>query len=174
MHLHAAVDDHAALVTAIVRRTVIAYAIDLLVLQSADLGWANVTFESSARSRWIRWSGWSVAAAVALMWIGMSQFTPTSNRSGTSNIQPASLTASEARSRYVEAGKAEGILLQELPKVLIRTQQSSDGKETEVVYLRQFVERTTPSAFYGVERDESDVPRVVPVKWTNPSTGELY
>jgi anti-sigma factor RsiW len=103
-----------------------------------------------------RWSGWAVAAVVALAWtvsLMMNRTGETPVPPPTSGVQLASLTADEALEQYLRAGESEGRLVRELPTVLVETYPREDGG-LEIYYVRQILEREAVSRVYELAEDE--------------------
>lgn len=171
--LQQAVDDHAALMLAVDRETAIVDDISIRDLTNNPVPVEPALIQRPAHTLWSRWSGWAAAAVLAIVWVGLEQLptarnlpTPISNPVQVSNVD-------DALANYISTAKSQGRLLQELPKVLIRTQPSADGTETEVTYLRQFVERVQATEFHGLDRINQTSP-TLPVQWSGQSSGEMY
>lgn len=112
-----------------------------------------------------RWGGWAVAAAVLLAWSLGLLGVPTSQdniHAGLGpDIQPAQ-SPDQALDSYLEQGKAVGrVVRQEPGLVILDTKPINDGKNIEILYLRQIVERAVVDNLYRVSRDESG--RLVPM-----------
>ncbi len=81
------------------------------------------------------WSGWGVAAVVALVWvIGL----------GVVPAEAEPLTPEEHFQQYVELGQASGNVLQEMPEpFVLQIRSGDDGSPKEVIFARVIVERVT-------------------------------
>ena len=68
-----------------------------------------------------------------------------------------------AYKQLLEAGKAEGRIVSELPRQLVRTRVAPDGQQVEVLYVRRLLERARLDHLY--ERGSNDLgePVSVPV-----------
>jgi len=102
------------------------------------------------------WSGWATAAMVAAAWIlaAMLNSTPPPpelTASGGSNVL---LTANQALEQYMRAGIDEGRIVQELPLLTVEIKPTLDGEESEVIYLRRFIERARIEGVYKMGFDE--------------------
>ncbi len=116
------------------------------------------------------WSGWATAAMVAAAWIlaAMLNSTPPEvTPSGGSNVL---LTANQALQQYMRAGTDEGRIIQELPLLTVEIKSTPDGGESEVIYLRRFMERARVEGVYKMGIDEQG--RAV-VMQTNESPGRV-
>ena len=117
-----------------------------------------------------RWSGWGVAAMVALAWIGGALSGPAPTPNGAGMVQTGSLTPlqratpDEALGRYLDAGRARGRVVGEMPDpVIVETRPTGSGS-IEVIYLRQIIERREVDRAYRRVSDEFGNPGVVPVE----------
>lgn len=112
------------------------------------------------------WSGWALAAAVAIAWtIGMNPAPP--KRPGDAAVSTAGLidtaAASELLAAYLDKGRQENLVIGEVPqRVLLETRPALTGGGYEVVYVRQIVERTTvPDLYEYSAEDELGRPMLV-------------
>lgn len=134
------------------------------------------------------WSGWAVAALIAIAWIGawMNPVGSLHNNgtlplhgpgtgpaiagpllngtSGASTVSFDHLTPDQAYDVYRLRGFAAGRLLEELPTLMIETRPSADGATVEVFYIRQLLERTTIDSVYRLGEDELGRSRMVPIR----------
>ncbi|MEO0512072.1 MAG: hypothetical protein AAF108_04145 [Planctomycetota bacterium] len=137
---------------------------------------------SFGRGVW-RNTGWLAAAAVVLLWSttggrlpGASELPATGGPSigagGEASFVPVS-TASQALDRYLDLGRAEGVVLGEMPtgRVLER-RPSVDGSGFEVIFLRQIVERAIVEDVYELARDEAG--NATPIRLTVPETAGVH
>ncbi len=114
------------------------------------------------RPHLLRWSGWAVAALVALAWVsGLSNFGSTGTM--TAGLGPSTLTAAEHYQSYLDQGRREGWVFDEVPeKILVQTRQLPTGDQIEIIFLRQILERTTVPDLYQYQgEDESGRPTLV-------------
>ena len=119
----------------------------------------------SERRQLLRWSGWAVAALVALAWVsGLSNFR--SNGTLEAGLGSSTLTAAEHFQNYLSQGRREGRVFDEVPeKILVQTRPSPTGDEVEVIFIRQILERTTlPGLYHYQGEDESGRPTLVRFK----------
>jgi len=124
----------------------------------------NVDVDRSplGRPQLSRWSGWAVAALVALAWVsGLSNFG--SNGTNTAGLGSSTLTAAELLKNYVTQGRREGLVFDEVPeKILVQTRPSPTGDGVEIIFIRQILERTTLPGLYQYQgEDESGRPTLV-------------
>ncbi len=116
------------------------------------------------------WSGWATAAMVAAAWIlaaMLSSTPPAATPSGGSDVL---LTANQALEQYMRAGTDEGRIVQELPLLTVDIRPTPDGDESEVIYLRRFMERARVEGVYKTGIDEQGRVVVVP---TDESPGQV-
>lgn len=112
-----------------------------------------------------RWGGWAVAAAVLLAWsvglLGTPSGTDSLHAGLGPDLQPIQ-SPDQALDTYLEQGKAVGRVVRQKPGlVILDTNPINDGKDLEIIYLRQIVERAVVDNLYRVSRDESG--RLVPI-----------
>ena len=117
----------------------------------------------SERLQLLRFSGWAVAALVALAWVsGLSNVQPTGNgyQAGTGSQV---LSAADLFDRYLVQGRREGRVFDEVPeKILVQSRPSPTGDAVEVIFIRQILERMTLPDLYQYEgQDESGRPTLV-------------
>ncbi len=134
--------------------------IDLPEAELADAIRANPRAVVVRRTRLAAaWSGWAVAALVALAMVTRSQPVPgnatTSNLAGVPGAGAIG-TAADALNSYLELGKKDGTVLGEMPdKLLVRTSKVEGGEGYEVVFVRQIVERARVPGLYKLSSDEA-------------------
>ena len=124
----------------------------------------NVEVDRSplGRPQLFRWSGWAVAALVALAWVsGLSNFR--SNGTMNAGFVPPTLTAAEHLQNYYTQGRREGRVFDEVPeKILVQIRPSPTGDGDEIIYIRQILERPTlPGLYHYQGEDESGRPTLV-------------
>ena len=108
------------------------------------------------------WSGWATAAMVAAAWslaAMLNSTPPAATPSGGSDVL---LTANQALEQYMRAGTDEGRIVQELPLLTVDIRPMPDGVESEVIYLRRFMERARVEGVYKMGIDEQGRAVVVP------------
>lgn len=116
--------------------------------------------------RWRSYAGWAAAAAVALAWAGASRFNIASGPAGgqMSTLAPVSLmNPDELMNRYLDEGKREGRVLAELPMVMVESRPLADGQGSDVIYLRQVLERVRVQDVYRMGEDDLGRPTPLPV-----------
>jgi hypothetical protein len=100
------------------------------------------------------WSGWAVAALVAIMAsakIAQYERPATSGENLTRASLLNSLTPDESYQHYLDKGRAAGLVLGEMPAmVMVETRPAPSGQGYEVLYLRQVLERTVVDDLYQV------------------------
>ena len=114
------------------------------------------------RPQLFRWSGWAVAALVALAWVsGLSNFR--SNGTMNAGFVPVNLTAAEHLQNYYTQGRREGRVFDEVPeKILVQTRTLATGDGIEIIFIRQILERTTlPGLYHYQGEDETGRPTLV-------------
>ena len=113
--------------------------------------------------------GWAAAAAVALAWgfgveLNGSTMGSAAGLNGVTQqaagINPA--TPDEAFQNYLELGREQGLVLEELNRPVIQTRPLADGSGVEVVFVRQIVERRRVQDTFEVYRDEFGRPVALP------------
>ncbi len=72
------------------------------------------------------------------------------------------VTANQALEQYMRAGTDEGRIVQELPLLTVDIRPTPDGDESEVIYLRRFMERARVEGVYTMGLDELGRAVVVP------------
>ncbi len=111
------------------------------------------------RPQLFRWSGWAVAAIVALAWVSGL---PNVRSNGTMNagFVPATLTADEHLQNYYTQGRREGRVFDEVPeKIFVQSRPSPTGDGVEIIFIRQILERTTlPGLYHYQGEDETGRP----------------
>lgn len=107
------------------------------------------------------WGGWAAAAVVALMF-STPRLAPM-NGGGTHTAGP-SLALPEMLSEYIDQGKKQGTVVGELPdKIVLDSTKTPDGG-TEIVFVRQIVEKARVDDLYRMTTDEAGNPRPVRIK----------
>lgn len=117
---------------------------------------------SATRTQLSGWSGWAVAATIALAWsVGLilPRAGGSPEEAHPQPVQLAALTADEALEQYFQTAEREGRIVAELPAVLVETHQTDEGF-LEVYYLRQWLEREEVAHLYEMAQDEHgrDIP----------------
>ncbi|MBL8763493.1 MAG: hypothetical protein JNM07_04405 [Phycisphaerae bacterium] len=123
---------------------------------------------------WKGWAGWAAAAAVVLAWSG--GVLPVNSGGGNFGPMPgheAGLfrinTPEDALKAYVNVGQKQGMVAGEMPShVLLDARPAADGEGFEVVYLRQFVERTRVKSLFRAGQDDAGNAVPVPVSVVRP------
>jgi len=112
------------------------------------------------------WAGWAAAAAVALAFVTQRPQTTPGGTPFRANLGTPISTAADVLSDYLEKGRSEGVVIDELPqKMLVETTPDGQGGYN-VVYLRLIMERASVPDLYKFSSDElgQQAPvRVVPV-----------
>jgi hypothetical protein len=130
----------------------------------------HVLPESHARSEPVvvvagrvgRWTGWAVAALIAVALLiqpRMAQLS-SSGHPQTAGVPAGAVpvaTADEAWNAYLDKGRADGRVVRELPQqVLVITQPTQTQDGFELLYVRQVLERTTVPDLYQVAEPEPE------------------
>jgi hypothetical protein len=129
-----------------------------------DIGTRRATTGFASRASW---SGWSVAALIAIaaafQWFVPATPQAPNNSMGTIgnsgpdqhqagvNVLPVR-SSQQALRDYIDLGRESGDVIAELPtKVLVETRPSPTGEGYELLYLRQILERTHVPSLYEFE-----------------------
>lgn len=130
----------------------------------------------SLSSRIRQYAGWAVAAVIGVAFLGTMGVIKTDRVGPVGNAAsfgPASWTADEALERYLNKGKEQGVVVDEMPAKLVDARVSVDGRTKEVIFVRQIVERRSLSdlSVLSIEIDENGRERVFqqPVKAPAPA-----
>lgn len=96
---------------------------------------------ASFKSRWQSWSGWAVAAAVVLAWLGARnmQLGPLQSAPQTAGLG-LSLTPDAALQKYLDTGSSNGRVLHEMPLQVVESREDESGKQI-IYYIRPILER---------------------------------
>lgn len=159
--------SQASLARAVDDEVVVAELVDL---PASDHERAHVWSEVSVR--WRAYSGWAVAAAMALAWVGAARFSLRPEPGGlppTQTAGPALAGMDDLMQRYVEQGSAQGRVLAELPMVMIESGPAQGGEGVDVVYVRQLLERVRVKNMYELGVTEYGEP--APVLISLPANG---
>ncbi len=121
------------------------------------------------------WGGWAAAASLALLWsLGINPL-----QSGTggqaagpfATLQP-DLTPDDALNQYLDTGREAGRVIREVPdRVVVRAEPLNGGRQVEVLYLRQILERQIVSQVYRESVDELGNELAVPVRLEPDTSG---
>ena len=117
----------------------------------------------SQRPQLLRWTGWAVAALVALAWVsGLSNVQPTGD-GYQAGIGSQVVSAADLLERYLVQGRREGRVFDEVPeKIFVQSRPSPTGDAVEVIFIRQILERTTlPGLYHYQGEDETGRPTLV-------------
>lgn len=153
--------DDAALRQAMMRVAGVASGVDLPVHEAREQAAVEITRDRSRRVA--MWGGWLAAAAVTLAFVSQRPVGTGPNTGGTQAAGAPLLSAADAFNRYLEEGRKEGSVIEELPeKVLVNTAPAPDGQGYNVVYLRLIMERAQVPDLYRFSSDEFG--RAAPVR----------
>ena len=108
------------------------------------------------------WSGWATAAMVAAAWTLAAVLNSTPPAATPLGGNDVLLTANQALEQYMRAGTDEGRIVQELPLLTVDIRPILDGDESEVIYLRRFMERARVEGVYKMGVDAQGRAVVVP------------
>jgi hypothetical protein len=150
-----------------------------LPLRSPPVRAANVPHRPFGLGRLTGGLGWAVAALLFLAWkTGIADRVDAPiNGTAPSAPQAAQIipvsTASEALQAYLDKGKAEDLVIQEMPrKVLLETRPHASGQGIELIYIRQVMERTVVPDLYQLSgQDEQGRPALV--RYQPPVRGKM-
>jgi len=113
----------------------------------------SVHTEGGTAGRLGAWAGWLVAACLLAGFLKIGQ-TPPSAPEGRGNAMQAGLgtTAEDALRVYLDRGRSEDRVIDEMPhRLLLESRPLADGSGTELLYLRQFLERTVVPDLYRLD-----------------------
>jgi hypothetical protein len=99
------------------------------------------------------WSGWAAAAVITMAFVSNGFSLKSSGPTQTASVPAVGL--SDMLNQYLEQGKKDGVVVGELPdRVVLDTRTTPDGR-TEIVFVRQIVERTQVGDLYKPTTDEA-------------------
>lgn len=121
------------------------------------------------------WGGWAAAAAIMLVWATGIPAPSHSDQGGpveasllpTQGLIPQSISPEELREQYITRGQKNGLVVGEVADpVVLEVRPMADGKNVEVLLVRQIIERQIVNQVYRTTFDESGqvAPVTVPVK----------
>lgn len=115
------------------------------------------------QARWMLYSGWAAAALIALSWAGALGFgfEPIGAEHGATAGLPAGFSTDRLLGEYIDRGREQGLVVGELPMLMLETRPSDVDGRVEVIYVRQLVERAVVNDVYEVSRDELGEPTPV-------------
>lgn len=126
----------------------------------------------SLAGRFRQYAGWAVAAVLAVAFVGsfglhrqFGSIPPGAGQAATTI--PVSFTSpDEALQAYYRSGREKGLVLGEMPAVLIDARPIAGGNEKEVIFVRQIAERRilTDLSVLSVEVTEDGRSLAVPVQ----------
>lgn len=159
--------DHAALVRAINHASAVADAVTLQSVEDAQR-WRLTKVRM--------WSGWSVAALVALV-AGVSLLRlwsmPLASNTGNQHAAILPISASEAFQTYLDKGQESGAVIGEVPtRVLIESRPRGTGQGYEIVYLRQIMERAVVPDLYQV-RGQNELGQPTLIRYEPSARGSM-
>jgi hypothetical protein len=117
--------------------------------------------------------GWLVAACLALGMVSLS----IKQRIGGENaavpiaagVNLDNWSAKDFMNNYKDRASKDGTLVTEMPqRVVLETRPCADGKGYEVLYIRQFIERTVVDDLYKLGVDDAGRPAMVPASLEKP------
>lgn len=176
--------DHAALSAAVAHANASSRTdVPVLSTPAAD----QMTLRLTQRSRTIAaWAGWAAAAAVGLAWLGMpgtglDRSSPlldapdTTQSAGLGGVLDSGIarSAADALQAYLNKGQESGEVIGQVPgKLMLNARPLPDGQGYEVLYLRQFLEKTVVPNLYRAATDDSGdlVPTQLPLVQNAGST----
>jgi hypothetical protein len=122
-----------------------------------------------------KWSGWAVAAILALAVVGtkFGLLTPVSNSGLNAGWLSADASPEEALEQYRTVGTINGRIVSELPTLFVDVRVDPQTGQQEMFYLRRFLERVAVDGMYTSDPQGQDVvPVLVPVSSSNTDTRE--
>jgi|GEM_PF-2098646 len=151
-------------------RRAVSSAIEIADSVALPIETAGLGAERAFARRFGPWVGWSMAAAVALAWLGVNRVSLFENVPdpgvNTAGFTMAPANADDALDRYRLVGEQEGRYLGELPKVMVEARPMPDGTRIEVIYLRQLLEREVVGEMYGLGHDDMGRTTPIPIEPT--------
>lgn len=167
--------DHLALCSAVESATTIA---DTMELPPVHMAVHHAEAHSSFRlNRLGAWTGWAVAALVAV--VATARLNQTAPVQPIDSMQNAGIgtsafeSAADAFQAYLEKGRESGAVVGEMPgRVLVDTRPATTGAGYEVIFIRQVMERTiVPDLYQVTGRDEAGRPTLV--RYAQPAGNSL-
>jgi hypothetical protein len=155
--------DHKAFARGMEAAVGIADAIDMPPVKAATIVEPS-PLARIGRSSFL-WTGWAIAAAVALTWIlGLYQPIPRTSTPLQPSVQQAGLqmTAAEALQNYLDLGREEGHVVGMPERVLVDQRPAPDGEGVELLYMQPILIREhVPEAYRVGPRDELGRPSLI-------------
>lgn len=128
-----------------------------------------------------RWSGWGVAAMIAVVFFTRpsvnqpNQVLQTGSVGGVPSVTPLDqATSDQAFGRYIAAGREDGRVVGEMPEPIVVETRPTDAGTIEVILLRQIIERRELDRAYREVVDEFGNPSAVPVDLDNIARRRAY
>jgi len=113
------------------------------------------------------WSGWAIAAVLAIVWVAGVLNPVQSNTRHQDGSAPGHTTmigasAADLLAAYLDKGRQEDFVIAEVPqRILLETRPNETGRGYELIYLRQILERTVVPDLYQFNQDEAGQPRLI-------------
>ena len=121
-----------------------------------------------------RWSGWALAAVIALAWL-VSMLNPPAPPDAApqlAEVLPLA-PASDLLEAYLARGRQDDTVIGEVPeKILVDSRSSPTGEGYELLYLRQILERAVVPDLYRFT-GEDELGRPVLVRFEQPDRGPM-
>ena len=166
--------DHASLVAVVESASTAAQGVSIPTQQIEIESFAGFTPARLRLGRASAWSGWAVAALLAIVGSAkIAQFEQpitTGERLSRASLLN-SLTPDESYQHYLEKGRAAGQVVGEMPAmVMVETRPAPSGHGYEVLYLRQVLERAFVPDLYQVNgQTEHGQPTLTPFRQPSPN-----
>ena len=127
---------------------------------------------AASRRRLRSWSGWLTAAVIALAFVVVQLVNlrgqqPQPFAGGPD--QQDEMRAEDPFDQYLLAATKAGRVVRPLPPVTVDVRPDSEGRGTEVIYLRRVLERTTVDEVFTLGQDEHG--RAIAVRSSTPPRG---
>ncbi len=114
------------------------------------------------------WGGWAAAAGLALFWaLGINPLEANTGGPVASAIPVGGgvIEPDDALRQYIQSGQEAGRVIREVPNwVVVRAEPIDGGRQVEVLYLRQILERRIVDQVYRESMDEFGNPLAEPVR----------
>ncbi len=120
------------------------------------------------------WGGWAAAASLALLWsLGINPLeSGTGGQAASAIPMGVNLEPDDALRQYLDSGREAGRVIREVPdRVVVRAEPLNGGRQVEVFYLRQILERQIVSQVYRESVDEMGNELAVPVRLEPDTSG---
>jgi hypothetical protein len=166
--------DHASLTMAMDEASHVAQRVSVSMAAGEPEQCIEGTQNRLRLNRASAWSGWAVAALIAI--VASTKIAQFEQPLGSGEYRSRatvlnSLTPDESYQHYLKKGRESGQVVGEMPAmVMVETRQAPSGQGYEVLYLRQVLERTVVPDLYQVNgQTEYGQPMLTPLRQPSPN-----